>query len=137
MNEISIQATHFLPRLISVIILVALTWLVAKIAQYMVLRTADKCKNGKSVSLKSKTIASLAFWATALIMSPFVLGAAGVDTSWLLTIQKYEVQIFANWPVWMIVSLLVAGISFLVQGVPKFFVQLKSSNGASQSETQS
>ncbi len=137
MNEITFQAVQFLPRLISVVALLSLTWLVAKIAQRAILRTAAQCNNGKSQNGISKTIANLAFWATLLIMSPFVLGAAGVDASWTATMQNFVGTVFDFWPIWMVVSLLVAGISFVISGVPKLFVQLKGSFDPSHKELHS
>lgn len=131
MNEISLQATQFFPRFLSVVALLSLTWLVAKIAQDLILRTVSKCKFGEPQQGITRTIANFAFWATILIMLPFIIGATGLSTSWIATMQKYIGQVFVNWPIWMLLSLLIAGFSFVVSGVPKFFGQQKNSHGAS------
>ena len=39
MNEISFQAIQYLPRIVSVVVLLSLTWLLAKFTKSIVLRT--------------------------------------------------------------------------------------------------
>ena len=73
----------------------------------------------------AKLIANGSFWFVWLIMLPFILNAAGFSTNWLSKIQQLEAQVFVNWPMWIVVSFLVAGIAFLVREVPKFLEQLK------------
>ena len=137
MSEISFQAVAFTPRFVSVLILVALSWLIAKFAMYMVKRAACAGDHDSEIGGLPKFLAKLAFWSVFILMSPFISGAAGIDTSWLMSVQNFEGQVFANWPLWMVLSLVVAGIWFVVQGVPKFFTQLKGSLGTSKSEVQS
>jgi len=135
MSEISFQAVQFIPRFVSVIALLALTWLVARFAKYLVLRATCECRTQTGPREKiANILANVAFWAVFLIMLPFVIDMAGFNASWLYTLQNFQAQVFVNWPVWMVLSLLLAGIAFVVRGVPKVYVQLKSSMGPSQSE---
>ena len=133
MSEISLQAMQFSPRFISVLVLVALTWLVAKFAQYMVMRATCGCsEHSDEVSGFSNLLSKLAFWSVFVLMAPFVLDIAGINASWISFAQNFEGQIFANWPLWMVLSLVVAGIWFVLQGIPKLFVQ-QNSQGEAQS----
>jgi flagellar biosynthesis protein FliQ len=108
MSEISFQALQFTPRLVSVLVLLVLTWLVAKFAQYIV----------KRANL-SQAVARMAFWAVFVIMLPFALNAAGLDTGWLGAMQQVEGLVFSSWPVWMVMSVLMAGVLFVLRTVPK------------------
>jgi hypothetical protein len=127
MNEISFPAMQFVPRFVSVLILVALTWLVAGFARYMIKRTIGSCsENDGETSGLSRIISKVAFWSVFILMAPFIFNAAGIDGSWLSVAQRFEGQVFANWPLWTILGLVVVGIWFVIQGVPKLFVQMKS-----------
>jgi len=72
-----------------------------------------------------------------VIMLPFVVEVAGFHAAWLHTWQQFEAQIFVNWPIWMVLSLVAAGIAFLVRGVPRFYVQLKGVFETSRHEVHS
>ena len=127
MSEISLQAMQFVPRFVSVMVLLALTWLVASFARYMVKRATCTCRehDGKMRGF-SKGLSNLAFWAIFVLMSPFILDIAGINAAWLASAQNLEGQVFANWPVWMVLVLVVAGLGFVIQGIPKLYVQLRS-----------
>ena len=126
MSEISLQAMQFVPRFVGVMILMALTWLVASFAKYMVKRATCGCAEHGEVSGVSKILSGFAFWSVFVLMAPFILDATGINAAWFSFAQRLEGQIFANWPVWMILGLVVAGFGFVVQGIPKLFVQLRS-----------
>lgn len=134
MNEISFQAVQYAPRLISVITLLLLTLLVAKFSQSMVLRAACQCKSSQSAKKLSKKISNISFWAIIALFSPFILGATGLDASWLRHAQVFVGQFFSNWPIWMLMSVIVAGVSYLFHNLPRFYLQLKGSPGSSSSE---
>ncbi len=137
MNEIILHSAQFAPRLISVIVLLILTWLVAKFTQSMVLRTVCQCKNSKNAEGLSKILSNISFWAIILLLAPFIFRAAGLDATWLWKIQALEGQFFTNWPILMLISVLVAATSSMLRGVPKFYVQLKGSPETSPKELQS
>jgi len=127
MSEISFQAMQFVPRFAGVLILVALTWLVAGFARFMIKRAiCSRPGHDGEMSGFAKIISKLVFWSVFLLMAPFILNAIGIDSSWLSFAQKFEGQVFANWPLLTILSLVVFGIWFVVQGVPKLFVQMRS-----------
>ena len=132
MNQISLQAVQFVPHFAGVLVLLALTWLISKFAKYIFGRTGNDRQNRFS-----KLLGNLAAWVVFILMAPFIFSAAGIDASWLNSVQKFVTQVFVNWPLWMILSLVFAGILFLVRETPKFFLQLKGSFGTSQSEVQS
>jgi hypothetical protein len=135
MSEISLQAMQFVPRLVSILILVSLTWLVAKFASYMVQRTT--CARNEAnceMSGFSKGLSRIAFWAIFVVMSPFILEVSGVNTAGLSFAQNLTGQIFTNWPIWMVLSLVAAGIVFVIQGIPKLIAQLKGSLDTSRGE---
>lgn len=137
MSEISLQAVQleFTPRLVVVVILLALTWLIAKFAKYMVLRATCQACTGEGIREKmARMLANLAFGSVFLVMMPFIINALGLNPSWLYSLQNLEAEVFINWPVWMILSLVAAGIGFVVRGIPKVFVQLKGSAGTTRSE---
>lgn len=135
MSELSFQAVQFIPRFVSVIAFLALTWLVARFAKSLVLRATGECRATEGSRGKvANILANISFWAVFVTVSPFLINLAGVSTAWVRTLQQFQAQVFVNWPLWMIMSLLLAGIAFVVRGVPKVLVQLKGSMGTSQSE---
>jgi len=138
MSEISLQAGQFFPRLAVVFILLAITWLMARFTKHFVLRATSECQSQLGGRAKlAKFIANGSFWFVWLLIFPFILNAAGFSTNWLSTVQQLEAQVFVNWPLWTVVSFLVAGIAFLVREVPKFFEQLKVAVNESRRELQS
>lgn len=137
MNEITLQAVQIAPRLISVVILLCLTWLVAKFTQSMILRAVCQCKDGKNAEGLSKTVSKLSFWAIILLIAPFILKAAGLDAKWLWKVQVVEGQFFSNWPILMLMSVVVVAASPMFRGVSKFYVQMKGSSETSPKELQS
>ena len=137
MSEMSLQAVQFVPRFLSVIGLISITWLVAKFAKSMVLRTTGQCENDLFVGRFSKAVATFIFWAIILLMAPFVLGAAGVNSVLLARSQIYIGQIFSNWPIWMLLCVGFVLITYLVRGVSKFNLQAKRASGTSPKELQS
>ena len=137
MNEITLQAVQIAPRLISVIILLSITWLVAKFTQSMILRTVCQCKDGKNAEGLSKTVSKLSFWAIILLIAPFILKAVGLEAAWLWKVQIVEGQFFSNWPILMLVSVLAVAASPMLRRVPKFYVQMKGSSETSPKELQS
>jgi hypothetical protein len=134
MSEISFQAIPFVPRLLSEIALISLTWLVAKYAKWMVLRAANQNIMGhiwKGLFLK---ISNISFWVIILLCSPFILGATGLDASWLRRSQLFLGQLFFDWPIWMLISLIIAGAIYLLLNIPKFYILLKGSVETSPNE---
>lgn len=128
MSEISFQAIQFIPRLISVIALISLTWLVAKYAKWMVLRAAYPNKTDhprKSLFIK---VSNISFWIIIILCSPFILGATGLDASWLRHSQLFLGYLFFDWPIWMLIIFLIAGANYLILNIPKFYIQLKGSS---------
>jgi len=137
MSEISLQAVQlgFTPRLVVIVILLALTWLVAKFAKHMVMRATCGCRGNEGIREKmANTLANMAYLATFVMMLPFIVNAAGLNASLVNSFQSFEVQLFANWPIWMVLSLVVAGIGYVVRGVPRVLVELRGSVGTTQSE---
>ena len=135
MNEISFQATQFLPRFFSFAALFALTWLIARFAKHLVHRATSECRTNMGFrSTMSKVLAGVAFWSVFLVMLPFIANVVGFGAQWLYQVQQFLAQVFINWPLWMILSLLVAGIAYLVRNVPRFYVQMKGSFETSQRE---
>ena len=134
MNEISFQAVHFAPRFIAVITLLSLTWLVAKFAKSMVLRAAYQNKLGHPRNGLFIKMSSISFWTVICLCSPFILRAIGLDTYWLRQLQLFLGQLFSNWPIWMLISIIAAGVSYLFQYIPRFYIQLKGSPDTSPKE---
>ena len=138
MSEISLQAGQFFPRLAVIVILLAITWLLARFTKQLVLRATSECQGqigGRTNMTKLVANGSLGFvW---LLMLPFIINAAGFSTNWLSTVQQLEAQVFVNWPLWIVISFLVSGIAFLVREVPKFFDQLKVTVNEYRGELQS
>ena len=134
MSEISFQAIQFFPRIISAIALMSLTWLVAKYAKWMVVRAAYQNKMfnpRKSLFFKASNIS---FWIIIILCSPFILGTTGLDASWLRHLQLFLGHFFFDWPIWMLIIFLIAGASYLIQNIPKFYIQLKGSSNTSPNE---
>ncbi len=136
MNQITLLISQYSPRILSVIVLLCLTWLVAKFSQSMVLRAVSQSKNEKNGNVTSKFISNIAFWAVILLISPFILRATSIDAAWLWRMQTLVGQFFSNWPIWMLLSVLLIVISNLVQSFPKFYGKLKRSNKTSLKELQ-
>jgi hypothetical protein len=129
MSEISLQAVQlgFTPRLVVVIVLLALTWLVAKFSKHMVLRATCGCRASDGIREKmANTLANVAYLSIFAIMLPFILNATGVSSSFIHSIQSFEAQLFTNWPIWMVLSLVVAGIGYVLRSIPKVFVEWRS-----------
>jgi hypothetical protein len=135
MNAISLQAVQFLPRFVSFLALVAMTWLIARFAKYLVQRATYECQVDMDFrSTMAKILANLAFWSVVVVMLPFIVNVAGLSTQWLYQVQQILAQIIIYWPLWMVLSLVVAGISYLVRNVPRFYVQVKGSFDTSHRE---
>lgn len=138
MNQISLPAVQFFPRFAVVVILLALTWLLARFTKHLVLRTTIECRSQPNGHKKiSEIIANTSFWAIWVLMLPFIINAAGFSSHWLSALQHFEAQFLVNWPIWMVLSLLLAGIAYLFREVPKFFMQLKGTLDPSQKNLQS
>ncbi|MFC1996192.1 hypothetical protein ACFLXI_01125 [Chloroflexota bacterium] len=136
MNDISLQAVQFIPRFTSVAILVSITWIVALIAKSMVLRAACNYQNDAISERLQRGVSIFVFWAIIMVMAPFILGAAGLDANWLDRAQSFVGQLFSHWPIWMLLSVILAVVSHLVRTVPKFNPPLKSSSGSTSKEVQ-
>jgi len=135
MSEISFQAVQFLPRFVSFVALIAMTWLIARFAKYLVLRAARECQTDMGIrSMLTKIFANAAFWFVVVVMLPFIINVTGYSAQWLYQVQQFLAQIFINWPLWMVLSLVVAGIAYLVRNVPRFYVQVKGSFETSNRE---
>lgn len=130
MSEISFQAVQFFPRFVSVLILLALTWLVARFAGYLVARVGNNAEpqRKKIIGLASSVAQGLIFF----VMLPFVLDTSGLGSRWVYQSQQSLAKILVHWPIWMILSLLMAAIFFLLRGVSRFFEQLKCTSVASR-----
>jgi hypothetical protein len=61
----------------------------------------------------------------------------GVRTDGVFFTQNFAAQVFANWPIWMVLSLVAGGILFVILGIPKLFAQLRGSLDTSRGEIQS
>jgi hypothetical protein len=131
MHEISFQAIQFLPRIFSVIILLLLTLLVGKFAKSAVQRASRQDKKGHFARKIYKNLSDFTFGIVILLFSPFIIGAAGLNAAWLRQVQLYVGQIFSNWPIWMLMSVMIAGISYLLVNIPRLIIQLKESPGTS------
>ena len=136
MNQIILITSQYGPRIISVIVLLSLTWLVAKFSQSMVFRAVCQCKNKQNAKASSKIMTNTAFWVVIILSSPFILRATGLEAAWLWRMQTLEGQFFSNWPIWMLLSVLLIVISNLVQSVPIFYGKLKRSKNSSLNELQ-
>jgi hypothetical protein len=138
MSEISFQAMQFVPRFVGVLVLVSLTWLVAKFASYMVQRTTCTQQEANcEMSSFAKGLSRIAFWSIFVLMSPFILTMSGVSSDGISFAQNFIGQVFINWPIWMVLSLVAAGIWFVVQGIPKLFNQAKGSLDTPRGEVRS
>jgi hypothetical protein len=138
MNEIFLLTSQFSARLVSVILLVSFTWFLAKFAQFVVGRIilqASKGSNNPQNPKSQRNIASrISFWAIFLIISPFILGAAGLDALWQIKAQTFIAGILSKWPILMLLSLLVAvGIKRLPT-LPKLTDHFKRSPDTSLKE---
>ena len=133
MSEISFQAVQFFPRFIAFIALLAGTWLTAKFAKYLFLRATCGLRSRQGRGAKAtKILAAVTFWSVFVVMMPFLMNIAGFSTQGIYKVQNLLAQIFANWPLMMVLSLVAAGVGYLVRGIPRFYVQVKSSIGPSQ-----
>ena len=138
MNEISLLTSQFFVRIVSVVFFVSLTWFLAKFAQFIFMRITRQASRGSNHSQNPKSqrnIASrISFWAVFLIISPFILGAAGLDALWLTEVQTFIGGVLSKWPVWIILGLFVAlGVKRLPM-LPKFALQFKRSPDTSPKE---
>lgn len=131
MQEISFQAVQFLPRIFSAIILLLLTLLVARFAKSVVQRAAHQEKKDSLARKLLIKMSDITFWMVILLFSAFISGAAGLDAAWLSQAQIFVGQFFSNWPIWMLTSVIVAGLSYLLLNIPKLIIQLKGSPGTS------
>jgi hypothetical protein len=68
-------------------------------------------------------------------MTPFIFGAAGLDGAWLVEIQTGARLVFSYWPIWMLISVIVAAVGHLFRSIPKIDRQLHGSSGASPKES--
>jgi hypothetical protein len=132
MHEISFQAVQFLPRFFSVIILLLLSLLVAKFAKSVVKHAASQDKQGSLARKLLTKLSDMAFWIVILLFSPFIIGAAGFDAVWLRQVYLYLGQFFSNWPIWILMSVVIAGISYLLFNFQRLIIQLKGSPGTTQ-----
>ena len=76
-------------------------------------------------------LSDFTFVVVILLFSPLIIGAAGLDAVWLRQVQLYVIQFFSNWPIWMLMSVIIAGISYLLLNIPRLIIQLKGSPGTS------
>ena len=134
MNQIILLASQYGPRIISVIVLLCLTLLVANFSQSMVMRAISQSKNRKNAKVFSKIISNITFWVVIILISPFILRATSIESAWLWRMQIFVGQLFSNWPIWMLLSVLLIIICYMVQSVPKFYEKLKRSNNTSLKE---
>jgi hypothetical protein len=125
MHEISFQAIQFLPRFFSVITLLFLTLFVAKFSRVIVQRAIHQEKKGSVTRKILIRLSNITFWMVFLIFAPFIIGTAGLDAVWLQQVQLNLGQFFINWPIWMLVSVMVAGVSYLLLNIQRRVIQLK------------
>lgn len=125
MHEISFQAVQFLPRFFSVITLLVLTLFVAKFSRVVVQRAIHQEKKGSVIRKILMRLSNITFWMVILIFTPFIIGTAGLDAVWLQQVQLNLGQIFLNWPIWMLMSVIVAGVSYLLLNIQRRMFQLK------------
>jgi hypothetical protein len=135
MSEISLPAMQFLPRFISFLIFLVAIWLMARFARHLVLRATCECQARLGAREKMvKLMANLAFWSVIVMMFPFLLNMTGFSPAWIFNAEYVMAQVFSYWPVWMILSLVIAGIGYLFRTVPRFYVQVKSTFNPSHRE---
>jgi hypothetical protein len=125
MHEISFQAVQFLPRFFSVITLLLLTLFVAKFSREVVQHAIHQEKKGSVTKKIWMRLSNITFWMVILIFTPFIIGTAGLDAVWLQQVQLNLGQIFLNWPIWMLTSVIVAGVSYLLLNIQRRVMQLK------------
>ena len=131
MHEISFQAVQYLPRIFSVIILLLLTLLVAKFAKSVVQRATHQNKKDSFARKLLIKLSDITFWMVIFLFLPFIIGAAGLDAVWLRQVHLRLGQFYSNWPIWMLASLVIAGISYLFLNFQQLIIQLKGSLGTS------
>jgi hypothetical protein len=131
MHEISFQAVPYLPRLFSVITLLLLTLLVAKLVKSETQRVARSNKKDSLARILLLKLSNIAFWIVVLLFLPNIFRAAGLDAVWLRQVQLHTGQIFSNWPIWILISLIIAGISYIFLNIQRLFIQHKRSPGTS------
>ena len=131
MHEISFQAVQFFPRLFSVITLLLLTLLVAKFAKSLIKRATHQDKKGAFTGKLLIKLSNIAFWMVILLFLPFIIGAAGLDAVWLRQVQLHLGQFYSNWPIWMLMSVVIAGIGYLLLNIRRVIIELKGSPGSS------
>ena len=134
MNEITLQILPLVSRFIAVAILGMTTWFVAKFAESVVLLVACKCKQPKASEYRKNLSAKFILWVVVVTMLPFTLSATGLDADWISRWQELIRQLFSLWPIWMLLSVLLAAIGTLLRAIPKFNLQLKQSSGTSRKE---
>ena len=135
MSEISFPAMQILPRFVSFVAFLSVVWLIARFAKSLVLRATCECQASLGVREKmAKVLANLAFWSVVVMMFPFIVNIAGFSPSWVYEVKNFLAQVFINWPVWMVLSLTIAGIGYLMRHIPKFYVQVKSTFDPSHRE---
>ena len=127
MHEISFQAVPYLPRLVSVIILLLLTLLIAKLVKSETQLVARSNKKDSFARILMFRLSDIAFWMVVLLFSPYIFRATGLDALWLRQVQLHIGQILSNWPIWILISVIIAGISYLLLNIQRLFIQLKRS----------
>ena len=131
MHQISFQAVQILPRLLSTIILLLLTLLVAKFTKTVVQRATYQDKKGSITKKFVNKLSDFTYWIVVLLFTPFVIGAAGLDAVWLRQLLLYLGQFYSNWPIWILMSVVIAAISYVFLNVQRLINQLKRSPGTS------
>ena len=127
MHEISFQAIQILPRLLSVVILLILTLLVGNFTKSVVQRAIRQDRKGYFAKKLWIILSDFTYGIVILLFSPFIIGAAGLNAAWLRQLQLYIGQLFSNWPIWILMSVMIAGISYLLLNIPRLIIQLKKS----------
>ena len=134
-NQIVLLTITYAPRILLVLLLMFLTWFVARFSASMVLRAGCQGKKGKTPSAAWKLFSKITFWVVILLISPFMLRSVGLNADGLWDIQVLVAQFFSNWPLWMLGSVLLIILIHLFQSAYQFIEGLLKSNNASTEGT--
>ena len=107
---------QFAPRFFGTVIFLALTWFVARLTQSIFSRSLSCCvKNQK----RGLVISKIAFWVVFGLMFPFILSNAGLNMTWLYSVELMIAGTMKAWPVWFALSLCAGFVFFVIRETPK------------------
>ena len=125
LTEISLQAAHIFPRIGTVLVLISLSCLVAKITQIFVQYVLSSPGDNQTTKSRFRNLPKYSFWTVILVLTPNILSAFGLDFLWIAKIKDIVGRVFTIWPVWLAFGLLFTPLCYTAFKFPKSYAQSK------------